>query len=376
MKVLVIGEYYSTNLGDGVICQTVEYLLQTYFAEIETIDVLDTSGKSSFSEGTTVFYKKGMLKKLANRWSPAALKESISLKKREVPEYQINQIYDLAVYAGGQLINPYFLKQMEAINTLLKEKEIPIAYNAVGFGKFRSKQSQQRMLRLLEDDNVTYLSVRDGKTQLMEAGVERTIHTVCDNAIFSSEVFQVEKQRSKIVGLGIMYIESEKDILISFWRATLMLLDKKGVHWQFFVNGSDEDYLFAEEILALHGCPADERYLKPRPQTPKELVETIAAFEKIISFRLHSHIIAYSLDIPSVAMVWDAKVKSFFEMIGYVERCYDYHHYDSSLLLHKLDSLTYTAEDQVRREQLKEEIQLNLQQLLHVGRRKGALLHE
>lgn len=51
------------------------------------------------------------------------------------------------------------------------------------------------------------------------------------------------------------------------------------------------------------------------------LVKTISRFQSIISFRLHSHIIAASLGIPSVAVVWDDKVRGFFGKIGHPERC-------------------------------------------------------
>ena len=59
----------------------------------------------------------------------------------------------------------------------------------------------------------------------------------------------------------------------------------------------------------------------PVPSKPEELVKTISQFKSIVSFRLHSHIIAASLNIPSVSVVWDDKVRIFFEKIGHPERC-------------------------------------------------------
>ena len=47
----------------------------------------------------------------------------------------------------------------------------------------------------------------------------------------------------------------------------------------------------------------------------------IASFGSLISYRLHSHIIACSLDIPTVAVQWDRKLPFFFEKIGCPERC-------------------------------------------------------
>jgi polysaccharide pyruvyl transferase WcaK-like protein len=50
-------------------------------------------------------------------------------------------------------------------------------------------------------------------------------------------------------------------------------------------------------------------------------VNLIASFGSLISYRLHSHIIACSLDIPTVAIQWDRKVPFFFEKIGCPRRC-------------------------------------------------------
>ena len=66
----------------------------------------------------------------------------------------------------------------------------------------------------------------------------------------------------------------------------------------------------------------EDRFLCPAPETPRELVELIASFRSIIGFRLHSHIIAASLDIPSVALVWDQKLPSFFAAMELKNRCF------------------------------------------------------
>lgn len=59
-------------------------------------------------------------------------------------------------------------------------------------------------------------------------------------------------------------------------------------------------YKFAEKVLGNRAL---------------ELVDVIATCEYIISFRLHSLILAAAYDIPSIGLVWDSKVTSFFETI-------------------------------------------------------------
>lgn len=50
-------------------------------------------------------------------------------------------------------------------------------------------------------------------------------------------------------------------------------------------------------------------------------MEQISEFSSLISFRLHSHIVAASLNIPAVGISWDEKIKFFYENIGHKERC-------------------------------------------------------
>ena len=49
----------------------------------------------------------------------------------------------------------------------------------------------------------------------------------------------------------------------------------------------------------------------------------IAGYDAIISCRLHPSIIAFSMGIPSISLVWSPKVRGFYESIGYPERTVD-----------------------------------------------------
>ena len=82
-----------------------------------------------------------------------------------------------------------------------------------------------------------------------------------------------------------------------------------------------------------------EDVIATRPQIPKELVKIISQYNSIISFRLHSHIIAYSLEIPSIAIAWDNKVNFFFKDIGYSERCKRIDSDPEEIVLNLLESM-------------------------------------
>jgi len=49
MKILLIGEVYSENLGDGIICETVANLIKNAYPNCEII-MGDLSGKSGYEQ--------------------------------------------------------------------------------------------------------------------------------------------------------------------------------------------------------------------------------------------------------------------------------------------------------------------------------------
>lgn len=60
--------------------------------------------------------------------------------------------------------------------------------------------------------------------------------------------------------------------------------------------------------------------METRPEKPEQLVKQIASFKAVIAGRFHANIIATSLGIPSVALVWNEKMRAFSELIGCPER--------------------------------------------------------
>lgn len=72
----------------------------------------------------------------------------------------------------------------------------------------------------------------------------------------------------------------------------------------------------------------------PLPDNGSQLVKQIASYSKIVSFRLHSHIIAYSCKIPSFGFIWDDKVKDFFAMTGNMGNCCELNNINIADIVH------------------------------------------
>lgn len=333
MKIAVVGVYYASNLGDAVICDCVSYWLKQEYPNAE-INILDVEGKQEFPMQSSVSIRILKKRKRKLKWDYWLTEKGIKDKVYYWNELDVAQRqdfydevaereYDIVVFAGGQMFMDWLSVDVCEFLKRFEQKKIPVFFNACGVGFAISEKIRKLLSDCLQNENVKLISSRDD-VHLIEKrylkGKRNAILTY-DPALWTKEVYQVEKSQSEYVGLGIMFCESE-DIkkVTQFWMQMIQLLEKQHIKWKMFCNGAIEDYNYGCYVLEQMHLNVSE-YICEYPKTPKELVCQISEFSGLISFRLHSHIIATSLDIPAVALVWDEKVRFFYQHLGHEERC-------------------------------------------------------
>ena len=104
-----------------------------------------------------------------------------------------------------------------------------------------------------------------------------------------------------------------------FWIDLAELLESEHREFVFFTNGQSRRLC----LCSKHCCrdvrfKSDEaaRALGKSSCQPRALVEQVAQCQAIVAHRLHANIIAYSLGIPSVGLIWDNKVEEFGKITG------------------------------------------------------------
>jgi polysaccharide pyruvyl transferase WcaK-like protein len=366
MNVLVVGEYFSTNLGDGVICETVQKLIEKYFKKefsINQIDILDISGEKEFSFVNTIELGKTSFKSKLLKILPSETQKKIILNHRDANIcYTITfDEYDLVIFAGGQLLMEHFTLQINRILEICKDKEIPVIYNSLGFREPNSAFIEKQIVKNLTHESVKRITVRDHE-HAVKTRTNKEVSYVPDNALLSGKVFDIVSSDSECIGLGIMYFKEKEALLDEFWKNIIEILEQKRIKWKFFVNGSNYDYQYAKKLAAKFGFLPSQSI--ERPESPKELISVIAQFGKIISFRLHSHIIAYSLQIPSIALTWDKKLEYFFDSIDHSEALFDFENTPVETILEALDNAVYGASDLEKLEEAQEKILCNMKENL------------
>lgn len=343
-KILVVGEYFSENLGDGVICETVRSLIEDSFPDTEVM-IADIMGRTCFTlnednsetlavkeskiwrETLKKYFSEKQGKGIGFFYDRLVYRKWLQIRKKdlEVIKQNCNNNYDLVVFAGGQLMYEPFVIPIIAHIKELEKRNIPVIFNGCGFGKFTNSYAIKQFNKYLDKDIVKSITVRDYvdevNTLLLKNNRVQALKTN-DPALWVEEAYKISKSDSDVIGLGII---KRSDPIFNLkqkqlYKNIIEQFETDNQKWELFCNGEVADQIFALEIVREIGL--SENKVSKRPLVPTELVNLIASYKSIISFRLHSHIISTSLKIPGVGMSWDKKVNFYFNSFNADDRCF------------------------------------------------------
>lgn len=341
MKILIIGERYSENLGDPVICETVYNIVSNSYKNAQ-IDFFDISGKINYNE----YYKTkqnrlsvllsllivDILKKIFNSKYYDLYNSDRVRYKRTIEfynKYYKDKKYDIAIFAGGALFMDYFSGLIYYLVKKLNKNKTKIIFNACGMGKL-SNNSIALLKKTFNRPMVKYISLRDSYLRFIQLFETKcVVEETYDIALNCNRVYNKSNKLEAEFGIGIIslpeYYNNQKDLVQKFYHSNYS--------WKLFTNGTPWDQKAACSILKELGIDNSEmdKYIVPRPTYPQELVNTITSFNTIISYRMHSQVIATSFLIPCYGFVWDKKVTEFFDKINYSEHCFNPNEVDKCL---------------------------------------------
>lgn len=308
-KVLLAGLMQCRNLGDVVISDCVKYLIK----------------KSAKKDG------------LKN------VKISTIDIRRQKDKQNLNRVRnsDLVIFPGGGFIKykaEKFPLEMGRITQRAEHYGIPVMYNAMGYEGFDAEnEGCQTLKAMLENSSSRYITCRDFSSELNETYLKDTAINstrVADPAMWVSETYKIKRsENSEIVGLGVARgglfedhgVPVTKEELLDIWANIIKALEADGIKYKLFTNGLRQDEEFLTDLLSYMGREDKREELSlPSAENAKQLVQYIAGFSSIIACRMHANIIAFSLGIPSVAFVWNDKLRFFGESIGCSDRYLEY----------------------------------------------------
>ncbi len=363
------------NLGDLVIYETARYLVEKILGKHKIDDYelvpIDIGSKNQRQ------YRMGALHRLSAKLASEKLhrvdfvsqeaeqrkalyidawrksKTYLWFAKWELPKFQN---LDFVIFCGGGIIKyhqqnfHYFLHE---ITDICDKKHIPVIINSTGVEGYDALNLECQILKTaINRDCVKYISTRDDLKTLTSGYIENPnikAEGVCDPALWTRECYRISAEEgSRTVGLGVIRPEIFKDymyyvnqeFLADMYFALAKSLCEEGYQVEFFCNGLDKDAAYIKMIMNRYPSLQEKYHVKASvPETTRELVETIARYDRILAVRLHASIIATTLGVPNLNLVWNTKQILFGEQIGLAENYITKEQFDDRILFDRLINL-------------------------------------
>ena len=306
---------------------------------------------------------KTVLKNLNIRESDYTI-DRMSLKEIEEDKIICSNVI---FFAGGGVFGLSYLNLFDGFDILTKiaeEHHIPVFFSSLGTNNMdTTEEDYQKLSELLKRGCVKAMSVRENPEifRYYAKDCSYEIVPVCDPAIWTKHVYAQEIQKvcmkknssCRTVGINVVRggifkdnnktwtLKAEEECLIGLKK----LLENEGIIVIFFTNGSTLDDNSMMHFAQKYEI-ADEQLIYPN--TTREVVETIAGFDAVVTIRMHASIISYALDIPSLDLVWNDKIVFFYQNIGYPDRAISLEECTPELLFEKtkllLEDTAYAAD--------------------------------
>lgn len=347
MKIAVMGLRNYDNMGDVLIVDSVDYLvnniaeaelvridmapkrklLRTNRAELAYLKLLDVSFHVSkkILPGTRLTYSLGYLYR-------------DTINKLSGIEEEIKNVDGVIIACGMFKFSTQELDFVyERIVALAQKHGIPVMFDAMGVENYDSRNYRARKLKeAVNQRNVKSFTIREGKEAYEEfitsyqCNPNLSVECVGDPAYWAPEVFGLSRDmNAQYVGINLIRpsvfvnyggVTSADDVERAYKRLLLGLMEK-GVAFKLFCNGLYSDYLLGEQLVKELNLPAD--VLLPMPTSSCELVNQIISFRTVFAARLHAAIISYSFGIPFIGFEWTYKIRRVYEEMEMSEYLFD-----------------------------------------------------
>ena len=323
-NVLLVGLVNIKNFGDSIIYNCTKILLKK---ELKSYNLINLDLNITLP----VVYR--IINRLSIKigWNSINSKLMLNGYKRNIIK-TIKEANAIVFVGGGLIKFKYqdFWIEIAAIIDLAEKFNIPVYFNAVGIEGYDNNDFRCQILkRYLNKNNIKILTTRDDLETLNNYYIENPnikTYKTADPAIFTSEIYKINKKNKDIIGIGLIreniFIDNEINYdgqkIKNFYIDLIIKLQQKGKIVQLFTNGLKDDLIMAKDIC--NSCKLDYYKSVVIPNNSIDLIEIISNYKCVIAFRLHACIISYSLDIPAIGIVWNNKLKFWGETINQKNR--------------------------------------------------------
>lgn len=379
-KIALLGLLFDDNLGDPLLFDCAEYLVRKEYAgevNVKCIDFVNPISEKKKSSKKVAAAKPNKIKKgiktvlrttLGEKNLSVILQNRIFKHSKEFLsaryEKELQDVDLIIIMGAGTLkyhvrydFGPYY----GLVCDYAQKYGIPIVVNCAGIeSKYDKKDFRcRRFSRILSANPYKIITTRDEIDELRKyiKNPKIEIAKIADVGTWASEAFAIERDlNSDTIGIGVIaaerFVEYKRGISIEQYEAEIVRivqqLEDRGEKWKLFTNGCTADSITAVNICKRLGKEPEAILLVPT--TPRELVETVSKFKGIITSHLHSCIVAYSLNIPFIAVSWNNKLKYFAENIHCPERVVTAENFEAEYVISQFDEAMEKGYDLAHKE--------------------------
>lgn len=334
IRIAFIGLYNEENLGDPIITYCTEWLYRKVMTHHEI------TSSYLYLDYIEKIWNKKLLFRVVNKFKQVFLgygktqktvANKLLLRTQTYFEQGI-QGADLVVVVGGGLVKysyQFFYIELTALLRAGEKLDVPIILNAVGIEGYDANDARCQLLKkMFQMPSLIYISTRDDLETLIHGYFNNNpsipVEKVADPAVWAKEAFGIEcKTDRNIIGVGVAREGIFQDNGIDFspvqlkelYFSIIQKLLEQGCQVEIFTNGLSGDNILAKELWN-ELRKVNLTVVLRLPLNPRHLVEFISCYKGIIATRLHACIIAYSVNVPAVGLVWNNKLTLFGKNIN------------------------------------------------------------
>ena len=374
-RLVFIGLYGDANLGDPIIASSTQWIVSHFLSQDEKTKQLNLFPRFSF------IYKVYRRVKILCRLSTTEAELTKTLFKYYTHQLESN---DFIIVVGGGLIKykyQYFHIALASLLKAAKSKNAKVVFNSVGIEGYDETSPKCQILKraildAIQSNTLIYFSTRDDIDTLQQKYLNKSQQIPClqvaDPAVWCAEAFNIHKKNdSQTIGIGIIRgnIFIDNDIpydskkLFQLYISIAQKLYQKKIVISLFTNGLPSDNIFAQKIqkrLQAENIPCELKI----PTTPYELIHIISQFKGLVTTRLHSCIIAYSLNIPAVGLVWNDKLTLFGRNIKREDNFISYDKFNTDYIIQQLEKAIKEGYPQERMKEFKQTIKDSIKEIV------------
>jgi polysaccharide pyruvyl transferase CsaB len=303
-KVIISGYYGFGNIGDEAILSAMVKALRSRMPDLDIVVLTQNDAHTEAAYGVRSVYRKNPL---------AILKELLGT--------------DLFISGGGGLIQDvtgvstvqYYLGMVLAAKMCMKK----VMFYAQGVGPILTEKGKNYTRHIA--NMVDFITVRDeeSKEEFRSIGVTKPPVVVTADPVLALEPVSagyvremmkkeaIEEEGIKIA-ISIRPWKTDVDYIKIVAKLADHLVQEYGAHIIYIPFQKSQDLEVCEKARSLMKNRAS---LLEGDYTPEELQGFIGMMDLIVGMRLHSLILAATMNVPMAGIVYDPKVRVFSETL-------------------------------------------------------------